>query len=143
MDISILFIHCIDSLQVSSLNIFFFIQNLFNNKVDSQVSFCSHGRAARWPLVHSNFRPLERTQGLRQLCGVTGALPKCLVHLSPLVRTREEDSATALGRGQGQLVKGEDLAPCLEDATLGAAAHSQSTQASVWAPPGHEPDAKS
>ena len=80
---------------------------------------------------------------MRWLCWVTEALPKCLVHLSPLVRIREEDSATALGRGQGQLVKGENLGRCLEDATLGVATHSQSTQLSVWAPPGHEPDAKS
>lgn len=49
------------------------------------------------------------------------------VHLSALTRTREEDSATALGGVQGQLVEGEDLAPGLEDATPGAAAHSQST----------------
>ena len=49
------------------------------------------------------------------------------VHLSALARTGEEDSATALGGVQGQLVKGEDLAPGLEDATPGAAAHWQST----------------
>ena len=49
------------------------------------------------------------------------------VHLSALARTGEEDSVTALGGVQGQLVKGEDLAPGLEDATPGAAAHWQST----------------
>ena len=49
------------------------------------------------------------------------------VHLSALVRTREEDSATALGGVQGQLVEGEDLAPSLEDAAPGTAAHSKST----------------
>ena len=66
------------------------------------------------------------------------------VHLSALARTGEEDSATALGGVQGQLVKGEDLAPGLEDATPGAAAHSQSThlgdRGRAWSePPGRRP----
>ena len=58
--------------------------------------------------------------------------------------TREEDSATALGGVQGQLVEGEDLAPGLENATPGAAAHSQSThlgdRGRAWSePPGRRP----
>ena len=66
------------------------------------------------------------------------------VHLSALARTGEEDSATALGGVQGQLVEGEDLAPGLEDATPGAAAHSQSThlgdRGRAWSePPGRRP----
>ena len=54
-------------------------------------------------------------------------LAKMPVHLSALPRSRQEHSATALGRLQGQLVKGEDLTPSLEDATSGPAAHLQCT----------------
>ena len=54
-------------------------------------------------------------------------LAKMSVHLSALPRTRQEHSAPALGRLQGQLVKGEDLTPSLEDATPGPAAHPQCT----------------
>ena len=49
------------------------------------------------------------------------------IHLSALARTQEEDGVAALGGVQGQLVKGEDLAPGLEDATPGTATYSQST----------------
>ena len=46
--------------------------------------------------------------------------------LSALARARKQDGATALGGVQGQLVKGEDLAPAFEDAAPGAAAHTKS-----------------
>ena len=52
-------------------------------------------------------------QGILTWCGYVGFLGPCrnaCTPLSALERTRE-DSATALGRVQGQLVKGEDLAP--------------------------------
>lgn len=52
------------------------------------------------------------------------------VHLSALARTREQDTATALGGVQGRLAEGEDLAPGLEDAALGTGAYMKC--ASVW-----------
>lgn len=77
-----------------------------------------------------------------RLPGAPRLMTNPLSHEAPL--TREEDSATALGGIQGQLVKGEDLAPGLEDATPGAAAHSQSThlgdRGRAWSePPGRRP----
>lgn len=54
-------------------------------------------------------------------------LAKMPVHLSAHARTREQGRATELGGVQGQLVKGEDLAPSLEDAAPGTAAHTQCT----------------
>jgi hypothetical protein len=46
-------------------------------------------------------------------------LAKMSVHLSALPKTRQKHSVPALGRLQGQLVKGEDLTHSLEDATPG------------------------
>ena len=70
---------------------FFGIQNLFNNRVESGVSSCSHG----WPLVCSNFQPLECTKGLVWLCRVPGALPKCLYTSRPLRGPREGEGGVA------------------------------------------------
>lgn len=53
-----------------------------------------------------------------------GVLP---VHLPALVRTREEDSSIATGGVRGPLVKGEALAPRLENVAPGTAAPSPST----------------
>lgn len=51
-------------------------------------------------------------------------LAKMPVYLSALVRTIEQDGATARAGVQGgHLVEGGDLAPGLEDATLGTPAH--------------------
>ena len=54
------------------------------------------------------------------------------VHLLVFIRTREQASATALGRVQAQLVEGEDLAPGLGDDALGAAAPGAVHTPSVW-----------
>ena len=47
------------------------------------------------------------------------------VHLSALGRTREEDRATAHGRVQGQLAKGEDIAPALRMQLWAQSTHLQ------------------
>lgn len=64
-------------------------------------------------------------------------LAKMPVYLSALVRTREQDGATARAGVQGgHLVEGRDLAPGLEDATLGTPAH-WSIHTFSLGPPGH------
>lgn len=62
-------------------------------------------------------------RGLVLLYRVPWALLKCLYTSQPF--WGKQGDAKALGGIQGQLGRGEDLAPCLEDVVPGTAAHAQ------------------
>ena len=92
------------------LAFFFSIQNLFNEKAGSGVSFCYHS----WPtpLAHWNSWTSEGTSGLGPW-----DVPRCLYASLPL-RTSEQDGATALEGAQGHLGCGHE-----ESALVAAATH--------------------
>lgn len=93
-----------------SFSLSLFIQNLFNKRVGSTVSFCGLG----WPVGLWCAGTSGPGADVRFGVAVRGSRSptEMPVHLLALERTREQDGAAALGGVRGQLVKSEDLAPC-------------------------------
>lgn len=93
------------------------IPNPFNNKPGSGVSFVA---GAGWAASGALKIPaLGSHVGFGVAVQGSWDFAEMPVYISALAWTREQDGATAFGGAQGQLVKGQNLAPSFEGAAPG------------------------